>query len=264
MLFTDRALVADPNVVQTCQLAIAQLNQAFQNSQFGHRSAVVAAIRQFNLPIENETDPIANLNAFRNFSAAERAASQADLAVLITGNYGGNSDGVAFTDLQANNNVFADAVVAVGSATSTFVFTHEVGHLLGGNHQNCTNLITTNCSNTSTCNNGYAFATGGSYIRFEPLPVWIIEPVRPRSTVMVAVTNPQFMDFSIWRDSDTYTRILSFSNPNVRIGNRQTETGTQDLNNNARWIDERFPNVANYNQSSILSSVIVGPSSLNP
>ena len=47
VLFTDRALVADPNVVQTCQLAIAQLNQAFQNSQFGHRSAVVAAIRSY-------------------------------------------------------------------------------------------------------------------------------------------------------------------------------------------------------------------------
>ena len=130
MLFTDRALVADPNVVQTCQLAIAQLNQAFQNSQFGHRSAVVAAIRQFNLPVEDPNNAVNNLNAFRNFSAAERAASQADLAVLITGNYGGNSDGVAFTDLQANNNVFADAVVAVGSATSTFVFTHEVGHFV--------------------------------------------------------------------------------------------------------------------------------------
>ncbi len=251
-LFTAGALAADPNVAQTIQLAIAQTNQAFQNSQIGGAIVDAVGIRQFNLSSESTTDPRANLNQLIDSSQTLRIRAQADLVILVTGNYTGNAGGVANVSntFPVVSNEF-EAVIGVGAATSVFGFAHELGHLFGARHQQCANLSETGCDDTPGYNHDFAYVGSGGFFGSQE---------RPRATILISAPNSPY--FGFLGDASYYVPVLLYSNPDVQ--NEHHAAGTYDNNNNSRRIGEKFLTVATFNQSSILASSIQGPSSLNP
>jgi hypothetical protein len=112
-----------------------------------------------------------------------------------------------------------------------------------------------------TNNHGYAFLGGGIRFVWTPFPALIIEPNRPRATVMLSQIRPFYEFPGGFNDSSEYAQILAFSTPNLTVAYEPAGTGD---NNNAQWLDERFPTVANYQQSAFLSSNIEGPTHINP
>jgi len=212
VLFTPNANIAVSDIYTTASLAISQMNETFSNSLIDSDASVsLAGVVPFDFT-ENansiQTDVnslIANVNA-QNL----RNTYQADLVVLLTdGNYGNNQIyGIVGAIGPSNENGYA--IVEADMATGgRYTFTHEVGHLFGGRHED--NIV----SGTDQYDHGYHFLTG----------IW---PFRTdRYTIMHTLSSG--------------SRIMYYSNPDVEY--KGEATGTTDFSNVARRIRETAPTV---------------------
>lgn len=225
VLYTDAAANAVSSISNTATLAISQINDALRNSNiYSHLSVNIASIQSLNF---NESGNIrVDVENFSQDTTAHnlRNAHQADLVVLLTdGNYGSI---MGIVDKIGPDNANAYAIVEADKATPKYTFTHEVGRLFGGCHEN-------DYGNGTSYEHGYHFQTGW----------WIFK--KDRITIMHRLTYD--------------SRILNFSNPDVEY--KDEKTGTTLYNNVARKLRQEAQIVEDFRAyTPPLSVDISGPS----
>lgn len=238
VLYTQNALNNAPQDINTViEQAIQQYNTAVNNSGISSGSQtnfVQEAARQF-ITFPSGSDPETATTAgeaagrVRDNPTVQslRDQYQADVVVcLVSHTYSNGAVGSTNT-VPASKTEYA-AIVGVEYASSVlyYSFAHEVGHFVGGRHENDTN--------GPAYSHGYQFTTNsGTQVR----------------TMM-------------YRSVPGVTRILHFSNPLVTFDG--TPTGTFDQNYVAKRITEVSPDVVNFRPSTTkpFNAIIDGPDNI--
>ena len=199
VLWTQNAENIEANINNRIALAIAQTNQAYQNSQVGSGFEGVILAGSQKITFNETTNQIqldANTLANRTDVQTLRNNLQADIVILLTnGNYGATFGIVKAIGPNFNG---AYSITQTNAATGgRFTFAHEVGHLFGARHNDDTN---------GTIEHGYSFTTGFIFTKH-------------RYTLLASMPAGK-------------TRELNYSNPDVKIKNKPT--GTSFYHNNAQ------------------------------
>lgn len=204
VLFTPAAAneVADINLTAT--LAVQQINTAFLNSGvLGDgfvRVGMAGPIELDFTETSNITTDVATLVGHQDVPAL-KAANGADLIVLLTSTNYGPTLGVA-ADYGPNEST-AYAIVTASAATGNYTLAHEVGHLFGGRHQQCSVWNNLGCDDTAGAAHGFGFNYG-------------FLGLTKRSTVMHQLRT-------------NYTRILNYSNPSISYDGQSTGTSNNNI-----------------------------------
>lgn len=220
IFYTNGALNEKPNISQTAELSISDLNDVFENSHIDqYVKANLAGLYYLSgyesANLTTMKSDVKRLNSDSN-AKNKRIQKNADLVVLLTEEYDGGYSGYVSSIGPKRDSAYA--IVEAKNATSTWrVFSHEIGHLFGGVHDN----------ESGTYNHGYAIpsAGGGS-------------------------------DLTLMHHQ--FPRINYFSNPDVFYYLKRT--GTTSYNNVARKIRETCSSVAAFSPLSPMIIYITGPS----
>lgn len=226
VLYTPAAEAAVADINQTIDLCISQFNQAIYHSAITTDAYVELAGSQ----LYNFTETIwmgGDLGTLINDATVQtlRNNANADYVILLTnGNYNGDyGQAGTLEPNDANSYAIVQAVTATNERKS---FSHEAGHLYGCRHDNDTA--------------GQAYAHG-----------YIFRPsfLAPRCYTLM-VNGGEI--------TDSRSRLLNFSNPNVFISG--APTGTASANNNARRVSETYSTLRNFRSSPFrpLTAAILG------
>lgn len=236
VLFTDRANNTLTNITNIATTAIAQTNQAFQNSGLDPSTVrlVSAGIENFSGYAENSKTFSEVLNEIRTntYVTTRRNATGADLVVLMVDRGVMNNSSVAgIAYLGAGNPSSGFAVVqGWGMHGRGFTFAHEVGHNLGCRHEPCAaEGAGVNCDDGGT----YEHAHTWSYKKMCGCGwFWLETRTVRRRTIMYSqgAQNPDV--------------IQHFSNPNIKYDDKPT--GIANTRHNARTISDNACTVASY------------------
>lgn len=137
VLYTNDALAEAESVesiINTILLGIEQTNQSLINSNINHQVELVFIGKTEQ---EEELTNSLMLSEFHNdnYAATIRSKYNADICMLIINNWDGC--GIAYRNTGTNSTLYADyayGVVNLFCATRNYSFAHEVGHILGCNH----------------------------------------------------------------------------------------------------------------------------------
>ncbi len=243
-LTTAAARTRDPNINQTIRLAFDQFNyartQSFVNS--AQSQLVLTGIENFNL-VETSNNIDFDLDELRRNMGPRRDANDADLVVLFTA--GDYSDGGGFIAGAAGalgpNPTWPLAIVEILFATADLTFTHEVGHLFGCEHQQCSLFNRDPGSFFPSCSDEAGYDHGFWYTK------------RPSGRPRFYFTTLMHQQRGGW------TRQLRFSNPDV--GHNGAAIGGAQ-NDNAREIDRTANVIATFDTDGTFFTSIIGPNSV--
>lgn len=208
---------------------IALANSGISNKKIRWRAQWFStASNFFNNPLNADDD----VNQLATNAASLRENLQADLVVMLTGN---NYPGIAgISQIGAPSENAAYSIVEIDAiAGPRWTFAHEVGHLLGANHNrssNCSPSAVCGDNDTNTCAHGFGFLDKDN--------------VYQRTVMALLGTN------------EGLVRILHYSNPEKSFNGGAT--GTSD-NNNAKLIRNSACFVSAYNHAEWRVSIL-GPS----
>lgn len=197
VLWTQAAENIEANINNRIALAIAQTNQAYQNSQVGGTLKLVLAASQKINFTETFGSQDKDLIAANATAQNLRNIHKADIVVLLTN---GSNYGQLYGIVTAIGPIFnsAYAIVQTNAATGgRYTFAHEVGHLFGARHDN---------DPTGTIEHGYFFTTGFIF-------------TKKHYTLLANMPAGK-------------SREQNYSNPDVQI--KRKPTGTSGYNNNAQ------------------------------
>ncbi len=222
VLFTQNALEAEGsinNIRSRAREGIFQTNTILRNSDVRYEELVIeiAGIEQINF---TETDIDSDISAILQDPEAIdlRKTNEADIVVLLTNGEYTKANGVAWFGPKKDS---AYAIVETLTSTSTYTFAHEVGHLFGANHEQQT-------IDDKGFNHGYWFRKGG-FLGYG-------------SKIYYTVMHMPL-------DLSNATRIMHFSNPDVKF--KKKKTGLKDHNDNARQLRNTACIVAQFEDSVI-------------
>ncbi len=216
VVYTPAAQAAHGNIPLLAQQAVAQANQAYANSQVNNLYLNLVDARQVaytetNTMTGSQTTDLARLagngDGFMDIVHTWRNDLGADVVVLMTNSLPTGIGGQANAILASTNSAFA--VVLWNSATSNYVFAHEVGHLQGARHNPEVDPTTT------------PFAHGHGTRR----PLWNFRTI---------------MSYDC--GGNGCPRINNFSNPDVKHNGRKT--GDNSDRNNARVLRDTSCQIA--------------------
>lgn len=231
VLYTQAALNAHPDMAQIIELAIAETNQAFLNSNISEATLkIVLAGTHLLTPSEwvesaNSTDK--DDIAIDSDIQAYRAFYHADLVYVMTNDIHTEFTGAvnSFGD-GPGNVVNAYAIVEAGSATTpTFTFAHETGHLFGTRHDRH-EIADHSCGGRGD-NSGLPFAHA---FLFDIGKLWWKKFF---ATIM-----------TVCHDNAQRVTLQSFSNPNVKFNGKAT--GSDDKQFNAKVVAFASCRVSHY------------------
>ncbi|MCY4001741.1 MAG: zinc-dependent metalloprotease [Bacteroidetes bacterium] len=229
VLYTDNADNAVGNIASTASNAISGLSSIYSNSGITSSELTVslAGVDRLNFTesgnIERDRDNLVINTQANNL----RERFWADAVILFTdGNY--DAYGIA-KQIEANSSS-AFAIVEAYVATSRFTFAHELAHLQGARHQQCSHIdFGSGCSRDSGSAHGYSWVTtSGQY----------------ELTIMHQTARPSYVN-----------RIPYFSNPDVTYNGNPTGTPT---NNVAQKLRDTASRIANFRDGNRLSTIILG------
>lgn len=216
VLYSANAENSVPNIINTAWLALHQTNDAFRNSGiFGDAYVQAGMAGPFSINFSETGDIWEDVQSLANMSNVQtlRTNHGADLVILLTGdNYG--PYGVV-RDIGPND-ATSYAIVRATAATGAYTFAHELGHLFGGRHQQCSMWNNGGCDDSTAYAHGYGFKYG-------------FLGLTKRSTIMHQLR-------------DSHPRILYFSNPNITYDGQPT--GKVNKNHNAKQLWDEALNVA--------------------
>lgn len=218
VLFTANAQASVPNINQTAFLAVQQTNDALRNSGiFGDAHVQVGMAGPFFLDFTESGNISTDVNALAARADVQnlRNANGADLVILLTGSNYGSVLGIV--QQIGPNDPTSYSIVTAGAATGSYSFAHELGHLFGGRHQQCSVWNNGGCDDTAGFAHGYGYSYG--FLNLNKC-----------STIMHQIRN-------------SYTRILYYANPNISHDGQSTGTSN---NNNARQLWEQAPTIATF------------------
>lgn len=230
----------DPNEIAA--QCVSQANQALLNSAIPQSTLKFANIGVFPISMTESGAPNSDLNTFGPLALAALPTYYADVAVLLTdggyetvagltpsGNIGAPTAGLAYT------------LVEIKDAVSQKTFTHEIGHVMGCDHQLCSLTLGAGCSSTTTAvNHGFNFKYGG-----------LIKKLR--MTMMHQLGDAPYK---------AKRRILHYSNPSVIYHGKGTGNATA---NNASWITGSACTVASYQPDPpVIFEVSIKPDNWHP
>jgi Secretion system C-terminal sorting domain/Metallo-peptidase family M12B Reprolysin-like len=238
ILFTANAQTVDPNINQTALNSINAHNSILANSQVTAsgtrlRSVGVQLLPNFTENSSNLTNDVALLSSNPTANNA-RNTTGADIVVLLTnGQYGTGSGSVGRVRQVNAEDPNAYAIVErFNSVHPDFnTFSHEVGHLFGGQHQ------VDNDPRCTPYSHGQLFNVTRGW--------WIFTTTTRYRTMMgVAI-------------DESSQRVPYFSNPNMDIyGHASSIVGFSEV---ARVIGETAPLISGYrNTPSPFSTNILG------
>ena len=242
VLFTPRANAAINNIQNLATSSVNVTNQAFRNSAVtaNDLNLVIAGIEEFNFDESQRTfeQAINTVSSFPfiNQLNQRRDATDADIVMMLVDNRVMTADGVAgIAFLGPNPGAFIGLCRSFGS-NNGFVFSHEVGHLFGGNHEPCTaEDAGNNCVGNTA--GGFQFAHTWSYKK----GVWPFRKDVKRKTIMYSA------------GGNNSELIQHFSNPNVKVDKRAT--GINNERDNSRFLSDNACLVANYLTEEALFTV---------
>lgn len=144
--YTTGAKNSVPNIMNEINLSMAQLREAWSNSDdFANLDFELAGTQELPSSIIDENiylDAIDFVSALSMNTTVQslRNTFNADLVICLTGrNYPGNPLGTVVNGqvLSVGNvyDAYSYAMVKADRATVNFTFCHEIGHLMGGRHQ---------------------------------------------------------------------------------------------------------------------------------
>ncbi len=223
VVYTPAAQSAHGNIPLLAQLAVAQANQAYDNSEVDNLRLNLMGARQVTYTETNSwtggfpTDLVrlqTQGDGFMDVVHSWRAELGADIVVLITGSLPPGLGGSATSIMANSSNAFA--VLLWNLAVSDFVFAHEVGHLQGARH------------NPEVDSNSSPFSYGHGTTR----PWWNYR------TIMAYDCN------------NGCPRVTHFSNPDVKYNGRRT--GDNNKRNNARVLRETACTVSEFTPPPLL------------
>ena len=239
VLYTPSAGNRVNNIEGRAASAIDITNQAFRNSGIASSqlTLILAAVEEIGIDETDRTVTNTLLQVAANpIARSRRDIHEADLVILLVDKSimqsEDNAAGAAF--LGPSNN-FAYGVSRVLNINNGFVFSHEIGHLFGANHEPCSAVDAgENCLSSS----------GG--ILFQRAHTWefkrkcgflgLSKCLVKRKTIMFSesASNPDV--------------IPHFSNPAVRVENRAT--GIVGERDNSRQLANTACTVANFRGGS--------------
>ena len=210
--YTPAAEQVVPDIALIAQQSIAYANQAYVNSEVNLR-AEFAGLFRLDLP---ETDDLetdlrrlrAVADGFGDAVHAERQRVGADIVTLFRTADATNTSGIAFVCAQTAASAFG--VFEVDGTGTSPVFAHEVGHILGGGHED---------ANAAGCDGFSRAKVNGSGDN----EVW--------RTVMHSAYSVR-------------STIPYFSNPSVSV--QGVPTGDSGTRENARTFNNRAAAVSNF------------------
>lgn len=241
VLYTQNATSTVANIGQTISLSVEQFNSSIDNSAIGTQQTnkiELAGTQQisFSSSANPETEPNITLATqyIRDNTTVQslRNQYQADIVVcLVNGVYNQSAIGNAISVPATNSDYCALVVSGFSSLGGSNTFAHELGHLLGGRHQDDTN--------GPSYSHGYSFTTNPAFPNSPSAVRTLMHTYDPNSS-----------------------RILQFSNPNVVY--QGTTSGTVNTNNVARRIGEISPVVVDFRASTnpSFNGYIQGPGNI--
>lgn len=229
VLYTDAADDAVGDIAGTAALAVNDASVAYSNSAITSSQLSVDHIGTSRIDFEEgkNIDKDVNKLAANTEANNKRDSFWGDVVILFTdGDYfSGSVYGIA-KEIEAHEDS-AYAIVEADKATVNFALAHELGHLQGGRHQQCSVYDIPTCDDTAGSAHGYGWAVGGGNYR------WTILHQLGRSG------NP----------------IQYFSNPSVSYHGKATG---RTNNNVAQKLRDTASRMADFRTGDRLSAVILG------
>lgn len=209
------------------QMNTALLNSGILNKKFKIETwNLIEFTHHYNAQSPYYPDIHLDIDELSNSSSASYNRYQygCDFSILLTNQFYRDSDGLVYAGMS--NHIgpdlgFCAIVEASWALSSSFVFTHEIGHILGCRHNDYEDM-------SDTCNHAYLV-------------------FNPDDSVEVTVVGAKLFP--------TWGTILHFSNPFVRVYGQRSGTGND---NNALAIENNWCYMANYEPDPYWSFAILG------
>ncbi len=229
VLYTDKADDAVGNIEGTATLAISEASTAYSNSGITSSQLTIDLIGTIRIGFKEGEYPWKDADRLVLDTEAinKRDSFWADAVILFTdGDYGHERVYGVARKIEAEEDS-AYAIVEADKATEYFALAHELGHLQGGRHQQCSVYRRPGCDDTAGSAHGYGWSIGGGNYR------WTI----------------------MHNFGQTGNPIQNFSNPNISVNGYVT--GTTNYYVVQKLID-KASTMADFRQGTLLSAVIMG------
>lgn len=246
ILYTDAAANAVPNIYNTAQIAMADLDGATWNSTAGidQPKFQLVGVTSLNGGFAEASKAKTTLDIFRNtaFVQAMRDAYAADLVVFLTdGNFHDENNPTyeIWGQSVPGPSVEAYSLVEADKCNTEYTFSHEIGHLLGAHHNLCDD------QNTPQCDTPKA---GLMHPKKISRPCFICSPGSTQYQTIMWELNGK-------------SRSHLYSTPNYQIWGR--DMGDNDYRNNTKIMSDNACSVAGYRaDTAVYFTVSITGSSL--
>ncbi len=244
VLYTPAADARNSNIENYGFTCVDVTNQALRNSDISSSDLdfEIAATEMYNYDETNKTfEQVLYEFSSSSIVQSRRDFYQADIVILFADDFIMDNDGTAGIAYLGPNEYSPYGVVRAIGANNGYVFSHEVGHILGARHEPC------NAEDAgSHCDDSGVFEHAHTW-HWDEERFCKSDITHKQRTIMYSV------------GGDNSDVIQHFSNPDVKVDGRST--GIENERDNALQLENNACTVANFRTGDVsLSAEIIGQS----